>query len=96
MVYVDGMVGRLMQLMEDAHLTMGLGGSGEDGVAEMFLRHHLRAGEGEENAAGGNLFKGLRVESGVALQRIVQGSAMLGKGGRVENDKVVFEVRGER
>ena len=82
--------------MEDAHLTMGLGGSGEDGVAEMLLRHHLRAGEGEEDAARGYLLKGFRVQARVAFQSVVQGSAMLGKGGRVEDDKVVFEVRGER
>ena len=89
MVDVDGMVGRLVQLMEDAHLTMGLGGGGEDGVAEMLLRDHLRAGEGEEDAARGNLLKGLRVQAGITLQRVVQGTSMLGKGGRVKDDEVV-------
>lgn len=75
--------------MEYAHLAFSQGRCRKDGVAEVILCHHLRAGEREEDAALLDFLKGLLVQTGVALQRIVQRSAMLGKGRWVEDDQVV-------
>ena len=41
MVDINRMVGGLMQLMEDAHLTASLSRRREDRIAEMVLRDHL-------------------------------------------------------
>ena len=41
MIDVDGMVGRLVELVKDAHLPLALGSSREDRVAEIVLCHHL-------------------------------------------------------
>ena len=46
------MVRRLCQLVKDADLASGVGCGGEDGLPEQFFRHHLRAREGEDDAAG--------------------------------------------
>ena len=89
MIDVDGMVGRLVQLVQDAHLALGQGCCREDGITEMVLGDHLRAGECKEDAATLNLLEGLLVESGIALQGIVQGTAVLGKGWRVEDDEII-------
>ena len=75
--------------MQDAHLALGLCSSCEHGIAEMILRDHLRAREGEQDAAFLNLFESLLVESGISLQRIMQGTTVLGKGWWVEDDEVV-------
>ncbi len=91
MIDVDGVVGGLVKLVEDAHATACLSCSGEDGSAELVLSDHLRAGEGEEDAAGGYLLKRLGIEPGIALQRIVEGTAVLGKGRRVEDNQIVCE-----
>ena len=37
MVNIDGMIGRLMQLMQDSDLTVGLYGSSEHGITEILL-----------------------------------------------------------
>ena len=39
---IDGVIGRLMELMEDAHIAMGKGGCREDRIAEIILGDHLR------------------------------------------------------
>ena len=78
--------------MQYAHLSACLCGGCEDGIAELLLRDHLRAGEGEENASWSYSLQRLGVEPGVALQRVVQGGTMLGKGGRIEDDEVVGEL----
>lgn len=89
MIDVDGVVGRLVQLMQDAHLALGQGSSREDGVAEMVLGNHLRTGERKEDATTLYLLKGLLVESRIPLQGIVQGTPVLGKGRRIKDDEVV-------
>ena len=38
---VDGMISRLMQLVQDTYLSSCLGCSRKDCIAEMILRHHL-------------------------------------------------------
>ncbi|MFO4765295.1 hypothetical protein RCK03_25060, partial [Salmonella enterica subsp. enterica serovar 1,4,[5],12:i:-] len=62
MIDVDGMVGRLMQLVKDAHLATCLSGSGEDGITEMILCYHLRTTEGKEDSAWLNLLESLVVQ----------------------------------
>ena len=52
MIDVDGMVGGLVQLMEDAHVAAALGSSREHRHAELVLGDRLRTGEGEEDASG--------------------------------------------
>ena len=86
---IDGMVGWLMELMEDAHIATGKSGGGKDGIAEIVLGHHLRTGEGEENAARTNLLEGLEIKTGITLQCIVKGTTVLGKCRGVEDDEVV-------
>ena len=79
--------------MKDAHLAPGLSGGSKDRIAEVLFSNHLRAREGEEDAPRLNLLKGTRIETGIALQRIVQCPAMLGKGRWVEDDEVVGKCR---
>ena len=67
MVDVDGMVGGLVELMEDAHLTAGLSRCSEDGGAELVLIYCLGATEGEEDAACGEFLESLIVQACVAF-----------------------------
>ena len=97
MIYIDRMIGRLMQLMEYAHLASCLCSSGKDGIAEIVLCNDLRTGEGEDDATWLYLFQCLHIETCIALQGIVKSSTVLGKGWGVENDDIVvacclFEV----
>ena len=55
MVDVHGVVGGLVEAVEDADAAAGLGGGGEDREGEGLLVHHLRAAEGEHEAARGDL-----------------------------------------
>ena len=71
MIDVDGVIGRLMKLMQDAHLTLGKGCCREYRITEMVLRDHLRAREREENAALLNLLESFLIQARVSLQRIV-------------------------
>ena len=41
MIDIDGMVGRLVQLMQDAHLSATLGGSRKHRIAEIVFGDHL-------------------------------------------------------
>lgn len=90
MIDVDRMVGWLMQLVQDAHLAPRLSGSRKDGVSEIILGDHLGTTECEEYSTGLNHLQSLLVQPRIALQRIVQGPSVLGKGGRVEDDQVIL------
>ena len=94
MIDVDGMVGRLMQLMEDAHTASCLGSSREDGITEMLLRDHLATAEREEDAAALNALEPLEIQASITLQGVVESAAMLGKGWRVEHDEIVLILVG--
>ena len=89
MIDVDGMVGRLMQLMQDAHLAPCHCRCREDCRAEVVLVDSLRATEGKEYASGLYHLEGLGVELCISAQGIVQGILVFGKCGRVEDDEVV-------
>ena len=51
MIDVDGMICRLMQLMQDTHTAATYGSSSEDSKPELLLIHCLRAAEGEQYSA---------------------------------------------
>ena len=93
MIDIDGMIGWLMQLVQDAHLTFGESSSREYGIAEMVFRHHLRTGEGKEDAAAFYFLECLLVQSRVAFQCVMQRPAVLGKGWRVKNNQIIGELR---
>ena len=84
------MVGGLVQLMKDAHLTTCLGCRGKDRIAEVILRDYLRATEGEEDTTRLNLLKRLLVQTGIALQGIMQRPTVFGKGRWIEDNQVVL------
>ena len=94
MIDIDGMVGRLVQLMQDAHLAAGLGSCREDSVAEIIFGNDLRTAEGEQDSTWLDAFEALNVKSGVAFQCIMERSTMFGKGRRIKNDEVVLLVVG--
>ena len=83
-------VGGLRQLVQDAYVAARDGRSREDHRAEQLLRHRLRAGEREEDAAGTYLRNGAGVEALVALHGITQHLVVFGEGRWVEDDQVVF------
>ena len=89
---VDGVVCGLVKLMKYAYVAPALSGCREDSVAEIVLRHHLRAAEGEQDSAVAYALEGFHVESRVAFQRVVQGRPVLGKGRWVEDDEVILVV----
>ena len=64
------MVGRLVQLVQDANLSSSLRCSSKHCIAELILRNHLRATEGKKDAALLNTLQALYVQAGIALQRI--------------------------
>ena len=94
MVDVNRVIGRLVDLMQDAHLAVGLHCSCEDSVAEVLLCDYLRAAEGEEDATGLDALQSFDVEACVAFEGVAQGCAMLGECGRVEHDEVIGLVVG--
>ena len=89
MVDVDGMVGRLCELMQDAHLAAALCCCAEHSESELLLAHGLRAGEGEEHSPTLNLAESLGVETPIAHECVLEGALVLGKCWRVEDDEVV-------
>ena len=86
---VDGVISRLMELMEDAHIAMGKSGCREDSIAEIILGNHLRTREGEENTSWLDFLQSLHIQSRISLEGIVESAPMLGKCGRVEDYEVV-------
>lgn len=81
MIDIDGMIGRLMNLMQDAHLAVGLDCSSKYRITEVLLRHNLRAAEREEDASRLDALQTLHIKARVALERVAQSCAMLGKAG---------------
>ena len=67
-VDIHGVVGGLMELVEDTYVAAALRGGGEDGEAELFLIYGLRATECEDDAAGLYLLERNGVETRVAFQ----------------------------
>lgn len=91
-VDINRVVGRLGKLTDDAHLTLSDSCRGEDCGAEQVAANSLRAREGKEDTSGANLLQRTGINLLVALQRIAQNFVVLGKGGRVKDNKVVAIV----
>ena len=90
MIDVDGMVGWLVQLVQNANLAASQCSSREDCHAELVFIDGLRAAEREEDAARLYHLESLGVELRVAAQGILQGILVLGKSRRVEDDEVIM------
>ena len=88
-VDVDGMVGGLGELMQDAHLAARLGCCAEHRQAELVLVHCLGAGKGEQDAARGDFLQRLGIQAAVTHQGVAQGTLVLGKCGRVKDNQVI-------
>ena len=80
-----------MELIEDTDTTPDLGSRAEHSATEIILGHHLRTGEGEENAARRHALKRCSIEFLIASQSIVKHLTMLGESGWIEDDEVVGE-----
>ena len=91
MVDVDGMVGWLVKLMQDANLALCYCRSSKDGRAELVFVDGLRTAERKEDAARLYLLEGLGIELRIAAKGVVKGILVFGKGRRVEDDKVVLK-----
>ncbi len=89
MIDIHRVVGRLGELVKDAHPATALGGCAENSKTELLFAHGLRARECEENAAGGYFVESLGVKPAVTLQGVAEHAAVLGKGRRVEYYEVV-------
>ena len=63
MVDVDGVVGGLVEAVEDADTSARFCGGAEDGQREGLFIHYLRAAEGEHEAAGRHFGNGGGVEA---------------------------------
>ena len=66
MIYVNRMIGRLMQLMQDADLALSHSRSRKDGHAELVFVDGLRSAEGKENATGCNRLECLDIKFGIS------------------------------
>ena len=89
MIDVDGVVLRLVELVDDSHAAACLLGSREYRQAEHLLIHRLRAGEGEHQSARTHCRYALGIKPLVAAQGILDGVAVLGKSRWVEDNQVV-------
>ena len=76
---VDGMVGRLMQLVHNSNLSTRLCGSRKHRIAELVFGNYLTTTECEEQAARLNTLEPLSVEPRIAFKCIVKCGAMLSK-----------------
>ena len=90
MVDIDWMVGRLGELVEDAHLTTRNSGCGKDGGAEQLLRYRLRAGESKEDTATLYLRQCSGIESLIALHSISEHLMVLGKSRWVKDYHIIL------
>jgi len=88
MIDIDGVIGRLGELMQNSHVPSRNGSRAKDSQTELFFGNHLRTGESEENTSRCNLFQCGEIQLFVTLQRVIDRSAMFCKGGRVEHDQI--------
>lgn len=90
MVDIDGMVSRLMQLMQDANMATALGCRSEYSQTELILVDCLRTTESENNASRLDFLKSYGVESCISFESIAKGFLVFGKSRRIENNEVVI------
>ena len=90
--YVDRVVCWLVELVQNAHISLCGSCCCEHGCAELVFVYSLRAAEGEEDAAWLNLLECFFVESGIALQCVAQGILVFCKCRWVKHDEIVRSV----
>ena len=84
------MVVGLSELVEDADFALGLKRRLHHSHTECLFVNRLRAREREQNRTGRNAFHRRTVDARVALDSLIGDVGVLGEGGRVEDDEVVF------
>ena len=84
------MVGRGAAALKQAHAPRCVGGSGGDCAFKIGPANMMRAGAGDEQAAGAQHFERAQIQFLVAAQRALNGALGFGEGRRVENDGVEF------
>lgn len=89
MVYVYRVVCRLVELVQDSHVSPTDCGGREHGETELLLVDSLRATERKENASLFDFLQGNGVEAGVSLDGVADGVFVLGKSRGVQHDQVV-------
>lgn len=89
-VDVDGMVGWLVQTIEDTDAAAGLGGGGEHGEGKGLLVNDLRAAEREDQASGSDLGDRGGVQTLIGTEGVVQGASMLGECRRIHDHQIVL------
>lgn len=90
MIYVDRVVGGLVELVQNPHCPSCLCGGCEHSVAEIVFRDNLRTRESEQYSAFLYMLESLDVQPCVPLQCIAQCSTVLCKSRRVKDDEVIF------
>ena len=84
------MVVGLCELVEDADFALGLQRRLHHSHTECLFVYRLRARECKQDAARRNAFHSRTVDARVALDSLIGDVGVLGEGGRVEDDEVVF------
>ena len=90
MIDVYGVVGGLVQTIEDTDAAAGLGGGGEHGEGKALLVNDLRAAEREDQASGSDLGDRGGVQTLIGTEGVVQGTSMLGECRRIHDHQIVL------
>ena len=85
----DGVIGALLAGFDLAEPHAGISGGVVEHLLEIGFGHEVRAGAGGEIAAARQELHGFEVDLFVALDRVFERVASLGKGGGIEDDKIV-------
>ena len=77
------MIGGLVQLMQNAHMSPTLRRRRENGQAKLVLVDRLRTGESEDDATGSDFSERNGVESRVTFEGVAQRILVLGESRRI-------------
>ena len=94
MIDADGVVHGMGQTPHYTHLLMSHGGSREAHGLKVFVGHSLAAAECHQQPAALDLLHSVLVDAAIAFQSLLQVAVVLGKGRRVEDDKVKTVIHG--
>lgn len=89
-VDVDGVIGWLVQTVENADTAAGLGGGGEHGEGKGLLVNDLRTAEREDQASGSDFGDRGGVQTLVGTEGVVQGTSVLGECRRIHDHQIVL------
>ena len=82
------MIGSGAAALEQAHAPRRIGSGGSDSGFKIGPTDMMRAGAGDEQAAGTNHFECAQIQFLVTAQGAFDGAFGFGEGGRIENDGV--------